>query len=76
MKLEKTTEFVIVSGWVLMMLLCFGVMLADIYLSVVGLPNAALADLAKVTLGFVVGSLPPLVVGLLKSTPAPALKPP
>jgi hypothetical protein len=56
------------------MLLCFGVMLADLYLSVIGLPNTALADLAKVTLGFVVGSLPPMVTNLLlqKATPPSA----
>lgn len=78
MKLEKTTEFVVVSGWVLMMVCLFSIIGLAMYLVA---DEAFVKDMAKVAIGFVFGSLPPLLSNLLLqkanqlNTPAPTPTP-
>jgi hypothetical protein len=64
--MPKTIQFVIVSGWVLLLVACFGLISAVAYLALTKQPiDPALKDLAGPAFGFVFGSIPPLVKDLL-----------
>ncbi len=65
--MPRTVEFVVVSGWVLLLLTCFGVTLTVVYLSVQGMKvDPILKELAGPAFGFLFGSIPPMVKDLLK----------
>ena len=75
MRLEKTTEFVVVSGWILMLVCCFAVIGTYLYLT-----SSAkdLSDYAHTIIGFLFGALPLLLKDLLlqkASLPVPAAIP-
>ena len=74
----RTTGFVIVSGWVLMMLSCLALIGAHVYLVIKGQRIPEIADWSKIAVGFIFGNLPMVVSNLLtqKSSPAPTAAPP
>ena len=66
--MSKTVEFVVVSGWVLLLLTCFGITLTVGYLAVKGIPiEPVIKELAGPAIGFLFGSIPPMVKDLLKT---------
>ena len=72
-RLEKTTEAIIISGWVLLMSACYGIIGVAIWFA----SDAIRADLAKTALGFVMGSLPLMLKDLLlQKTTTPPVTPP
>lgn len=73
MKLEKTTEFVIVSGWIMMMACCVAVVVTYAYLSI---SAKDLSDYAHTVIGFMFGSLPLMLKDLLLQKAAQLAAPP
>lgn len=66
--LGKVTRFVIMSGWILLILVCFMTILAIVYMSVFtpGVPiGENLEKLAFAATGFLFGSFPSLLKELL-----------
>lgn len=64
--MSKIVEFVILSGWVLLIVVCFFTILVTCYLSVLGqdIPDV-LEKLAFTSAGFLFGSFPVMVKDLI-----------
>lgn len=70
--MQRTIEFVIVSGWVLLLVVCFGLIATVAVVAFQGRPiDPALKDLALPAVGFLIGNVPPLVKDLLRPAPTP-----
>lgn len=70
--MSRTVEFIIVSGWVLLLVVCFALIAVVGYLALAGHPiDPELSKLTGPALGFLFGSIPPLIKDLLVREPKP-----
>lgn len=66
--MSKVVEFVILSGWVLLIVVCFFTILTACYMGIVGDPIPdVLEKLAFTSAGFLFGSFPVMVKDLITS---------
>lgn len=64
--MPKTIEFIIVSGWVLLLLVCFTLVAAVVYLYVIGaIVTEGLDKLAAGAMGFLFGTIPAFLKDLI-----------
>jgi hypothetical protein len=73
MSMNDVAKFVVISGWVGMLLACFGILFAVAYTAVT-YPDTPISKellgLAGTAFGFLFGNLPTMVKDLIKPTPS------
>lgn len=56
--MPKTLEFIIISGWIMLLISCFAIVGATAWVALQGMPIDSLEKIAAAAMGFLFGSVP------------------